>query len=159
MREGGGWAIALTELLGVLGEGHGGAVVVGVHDPRLRVLGPERPQLPLEHRVVVLREVVVRPEASGGVVVAAVAARVQGQVRRRAAHGQVPRHHQVRGAGLDQPLQSRSRASNVNGQAGQREIPELFSARARERCSKQMERIGSVVTSVASVTAAATVGT
>jgi hypothetical protein len=32
---------------------------------------------------------------------------VQGQVRRRAAHGQVPRHHQVRRAGLDQPLLGR----------------------------------------------------
>jgi len=53
---------------------------------------------------VVLREVVVRLEAAGGVVVAAVPARVQGQVRRRAPNGQVPRHHQVRGAGLDQPL-------------------------------------------------------
>ena len=94
----------LTELLGVLGEGHGGAVVVGVHDPGLRVLGPERLQLLLEHGVVVLREVVVRLEAAGGVVVAAVPAGVQSQVRRRAAHRQVPRHHQVRRAGLDQPL-------------------------------------------------------
>jgi hypothetical protein len=132
----GGWAIALTELLGVLGEGHGGAVVVGVHDPRLRVLRPERPQLPLEHRVVVLREVVVRPEASGGVVVAAVAARVQGQVRRRAAHGQVPRHHQVRGAGLDQSLQSRSRASNVNGQREERFPNCLVRERGRDAVNK-----------------------
>lgn len=96
--------MALTELLGVLGEGHGGAVVVGVHDPGLRVLGPERLQLLLEHGVVVLSEVVVRLEAAGGVVVAAVPAGVQGQVRRRAAHRQVPRHHQVRRAGFDQPL-------------------------------------------------------
>lgn len=100
-------AKVLTELLGVLGEGHGGAVVVGVHDPGLRVLEPERLQLLLEHGVVVLREVVVGLEAAGVVVVAAVPAGVQGQVRRRAAHGQVPRHHQVRRAGLDQPLLGR----------------------------------------------------
>jgi hypothetical protein len=99
-----GSAIVLTELLGVLSEGHGGAVVVGVHDPGLRVLGPQRLQFLLEHGVVVLREVVVRLEAAGGVVVAGVPAGVKGQVSRRAADGQVPGHHQVRRAGLDQPL-------------------------------------------------------
>lgn len=95
---------ALTELLGVLGEGHGSAVVVGVHDPGLRVLAAEPLQLLLEHGVVVLREVVVRLEAADGVVVAPVLARVQGQVRRRAADRQVARHHQVPRAGSDQFL-------------------------------------------------------
>lgn len=95
---------ALTELLGILGEGHGGAVVVGVHDPGLRVLPAKPLQLLLDHGVVALRELVVRFQAAHGVVVAAVLARMQRQVRRRAAHRQVPRHHQVHRAAFDQPL-------------------------------------------------------
>ena len=96
----------LTELLGILGEGHGCAVVVGVHDPGLGVLEAKHLQLLLDHGVVALREVVVRFQAADGVVVAPVLAGMQGQVRRRAPHRQVPRHHQVHRAGFDQPLRS-----------------------------------------------------
>jgi hypothetical protein len=94
----------LTISLGVEDELDRRRVVVGVHDAHAGVLGPELRDPALQRGVVHPRQRVQVPDAPAPGAVHPRRPGEHGQVQREAAGGRQPRHHQLRGALRDQPL-------------------------------------------------------